>query len=118
MEHFEETIWRWDPRGKREYKLLELRNPNTKGLHVSGLHPPQGMRYFSGALSEVSDSQTIDEQWYQDKDTWVTGCPISPDWDSDIDVGIAGEETSDCEIKTAPSIGGLTLGDDTSLLCP
>ena len=26
---------------------------------------------FRSALYEVSDSQTIDEQWYQDKDTWV-----------------------------------------------
>ena len=72
MEHFEKTIWRWDPLGTREYKLLELR-----------LHPPPGdalpdprcekMRDWSSfwsALYELSDCPTIDEWWYQEKDTW------------------------------------------------
>ena len=83
MEHFEKT-WRYDPQGKREYTLMQLRNPITDGLQKSGFHLSQGdasldprdveMRdlcSFRSVLHESSACQTVDEQWYQDKDTRI-----------------------------------------------
>ena len=104
--------------------LLWLRNSILDGIHKFGLHSPQkdalpaprelrmrGLSSFRSTLHELSGCQTVDTQWYQDKDTWGFsrdgdayismssgslspdlgdawryGCPRSPDWDSDIDL--------------------------------
>ena len=72
MEHFEMS-WRCDPRGEGEYTQMHLRNPITDGLREYGLHLPTGggvTSSFKGTLYELWKCQTVDAQWYQEKNTW------------------------------------------------
>ena len=139
--------------------LLRLRNPILDGIRKFGLHSPQkdalpaprelrmrGLSSFRSTLHELSGCQTVDTQWYQDKDTWgfsrdgdeyisMSSGSLSPDlgdacWETrggtaalkaltgtvTSTFGAEGEETGEYEMKNLRQVREGSLSGDDTSL--